>query len=106
MGLPVKALIEQMAKTVPVLTPISLTLDICAIIAGVNPIAPPLLKPKSKAKTIIGAFEYDGIHNPRMMMTVKKAITIITLKRPILSPMKPGNVRPKIEPALRMLTRY
>jgi len=42
----------------------------------------------------------------RVRIVVRMQKMHMVLKRPILSPMMPGRVRPKMEPALRMLTRY
>lgn len=51
MGEPVKAPMEPAAKTVPVRMPISLMGEICAMSAGVRPMAAPEANPKNGAKT-------------------------------------------------------
>lgn len=68
--------------------------------------AAPELKPNMSAKTISAALLVPGIQRPSMKMTVSVQKTIMTLNRPSLSPMMPGIVRPKMEPALRIDTRY
>ena len=52
--------------------------------------------PKRTAKRIMGACPVAGSQRARMMMVVKVAMTIMTLKRPYLSARALGTVRPKI----------
>ena len=94
MGDPVKAAIDEIAKIVPVRTPISSIGETVAQRTGVKPIPAPEPIPKSTAKRIIGAFPVAGSHSARIRMVVKKIITIMTLKRPTLSAIAFGTVRP------------
>lgn len=96
MGDPVKPAIDEIAKMVPVRTPISLMGETVAQSTGVRPIPAPEPMPKSAAKRIIGVFPVAGSHIARMRMAVKKLITIMTLKRPTLSAIAFGTVRPII----------
>lgn len=127
MGLPVRAPMDPAAITIPVRTPISLMGEICATSAGVRATAAPEVKPNRGAKTSWAALLVPGSQRARIRIVVRKHYgyvscwshvvgmevkrivrtdTVMTLKRPILSPMRPGRVRPKMEAALRIETRY
>ena len=93
-GEPVNAAIDEMAKMVPVRTPISLIGEIPAQSAGVRPIPAPEPIPKRAAKMMMGALPVAGSQRARTTMVVKVDMTIITLKRPTLSATTLGTVRP------------
>ena len=65
MGFDMSAAMEIIAKMVPVLTPICLTSEICAIMLGNNETNAPEPKPKRAAKTMIGALVVEGSHMAR-----------------------------------------
>ncbi len=44
----------------------------------------------------MGAFDFEGSQRPRTMMVEKAVVNIMTLKRPILSAIMPGRIRPNI----------
>lgn len=95
-GEPVNAAKAAIVKTVPVRMPISWIGDTCAHSAGVRPIPAPEAIPKSAAKTMRAALPVAGSHIARMRMVVKALMTIMTLKRPTLSAIALGTVRPII----------
>ena len=78
----------------PVRTPISWMGETCAQSAGVRPIPAPEPIPKSAAKTIRAELPVAGSHIARMRMVVKPLMIIMTLKRPTLSAIALGTVRP------------
>ena len=85
---------NKITMLVPVRTPISLIGEIFAQRAGIRPIPAPEPIPKSAAKSIIGALPVAGSHNARIRIVVKELIMIMTLKRPTLSAITFGTVRP------------
>ena len=93
-GDPVKAANAESEKAVPVRTPISCMGEIWAARTGVRPIPAPDPIPKSAANNIIGALPVAGSHRARIRIVVKALITIMVLKRPALSAIALGTVRP------------
>jgi hypothetical protein len=85
----------MIANSVPVRTPIFLTSDICATAEGAADTKAPDPNPYSAAKTMMGALAAEGSQRARVMMPLKAHMKKRTLKRPILSAMYPGIVRPK-----------
>ena len=55
---------------------------------------------------IMGVFAFDGSQRASTMTAEKAVVTIMTLKRPVLSAMIPGKIRPKIEAAFKIDRRY
>ena len=70
--------------------------ETCAHSAGVRPIPAPEAIPNNAAKMIMAALPVAGSHSARMRMVVKLLITTMTLKRPTLSAIALGTVRPII----------
>ena len=95
-GEPVKAAMDEIAKMVPVRTPMSLIGETCAHSAGVRPIPAPDPMPKRAAKSMIGTFPDAGSQRAKIKIVVKKLMTIMTLNLPTLSAMMFGTVRPII----------
>ena len=56
--------------------------------------------------TKIGAFPLEGSQRAKTIMAEKAVVVIITLKRPSLSAIMPGRIRPNIEAAFRIDKRY
>lgn len=50
--------------------------------------------PKSAAKTMMAASPVEGSQRPRIRIDVRAPMTIMTLKKPTLSPTAFGTVRP------------
>ena len=66
----------------------------------------PLEKPKTIVKTTVAAVPDDGSHRARIIILERKDTMRKTVKRPKRSARKVGIVRPNVEAALRIATRY
>ena len=97
-GDPVNAATDEIAKMVPVRTPMSLMGEIPAQSAGVRPMPAPEPMPKRAANRMMGPLPVAGSQRPRITTVVKVAMMIMMLKRPTLSARALGTVRPKMLP--------
>jgi hypothetical protein len=68
--------------------------EICAIMAGMSATKAPEAVPYRIAKTIKGASPVAGSQSASVKMAVTKAMKTLALKRPSLSAMKVGRMRP------------
>jgi hypothetical protein len=80
---------------VPIRVPISSYLEMTATTAGRSETKAPAEKPYKALKTIFGAFDFAGIHNPRVRIDDSAAMATMTLSGPRRSPKYPGIIRPK-----------
>jgi hypothetical protein len=70
--------------------------EICAIMAGMSATKAPEAVPYRMAKTIRGASPVAGSQSANDKIAAAKAMTTLALKRPNLSAMKVGMMRPMI----------
>ena len=96
MGFPVRAAMLMVPKVVPIRKPISCTLEICWIRAGVKETKVPEVKPKRAEKTMVRAGVLAGIQRASTKIEDRAVVAIMVLKRPTRSPSQPGITRPKI----------